>query len=97
MVFLPGCELANMDLITDEVFIKEVSLGEVRIELSVHEKNGWSVWLTARDKENRRIWRTPFTDEKGAVKLYTSVHEAMQDAHNQLNNIISVSEKRFVE
>ena len=86
-----------MDLVTDDILIKEVSLGEVKIELSVHEKNGWSVWLTARDKENRRIWRTPSTDETGNVKLYTSVHEAMQDAHHQLNNIISVSEKRFVQ
>ncbi len=84
-----------MDVVINEVLVDEVSLGEVRIEISIHEKNGWSVWLTARDTDNRRIWRTPFTDAKGNMRVYISIQEAMQDAQHQLKNIISVPKKQF--
>ena len=69
-----------MELVSHEILLREVNLGQVRIELSVHQKDGWSVWLTARDQENRRIWRTPLTDDEGRVKIYENVHEAVLDA-----------------
>lgn len=59
-----------MDLVTNEMLIAEICHGEVKIQLSVHENDGWSVWLTARDRHYRRIWRTPFTDEKGNIIVY---------------------------
>ena len=81
-----------MDLVNNEILLKEVSLGQVRIELSVHQKDGWTVWLTARDHDNRRIWRTQLTDDEGHVKVYPNVHEAVLDAQSQLNSILSVAD-----
>lgn len=78
-------------MVHSEIKLKEVTLGEVRIELSIHEQNGWSVWLTARDLQGRRIWKTPLTDEEGRTKVYATSHEAIMDAQTQMNSILSAS------
>ncbi len=78
-------------VIHNEIKLREVSLGEVRIELSIHEGDGWSVWLTARDPEGRRIWKTPLTDEEGRTKVYATAQEAVMDAQSQIASIMSAS------
>jgi hypothetical protein len=67
-----------------EVFSKEIQLGKLRIELSVEEKEGCRVIFTARDEEDRRVWRTPIMDYNGEVKIYDNQEEAIMDAHRTL-------------
>lgn len=68
-----------------EVFSKEIQIGNLRIELSVEEERGCSkVIFTARDEEDRRVWRTPLMDLNGDIKLYRSQEEAIIDAERKL-------------
>ncbi len=80
-------------MVHKEIRLKEVSLGEVRIELSIHENDGWTVWLTARDAQDRRIWKTPLTDEEGRTKIYSSARDAILDAQAQVSSILSAGAK----
>jgi bacterioferritin (cytochrome b1) len=76
-----------MDILKNEVFSKEVLIGNLTIEYSVIEKDGCRVTFTAKDEEHRRIWRTELTDEDGHVKVYSSVQEAINDANRKLKSI----------
>jgi hypothetical protein len=67
-----------------EIFSKEVQSGSLRIELSVREGAGCSVICTAKDEENRIVWRTPLTDAEGHVLIYQTLKEAIQDAAEKL-------------
>jgi hypothetical protein len=40
----------------------------------------FNVFLTAWDKEGRRLWRTPIMDKEGQPKVYESIDEALEDA-----------------
>lgn len=76
-----------MDILKNEVFSKEVQIGELTIEYSVIEKDGCRVTFTAKDDEHRRIWRTELTDSNGNAKIYPNVQEAINDANRKLRNI----------
>jgi hypothetical protein len=81
-----------MDILKNEVFSKEVLIGNLTIEFSVIEKDGCRVTFTAKDDEHRRIWRTELTDEDGSVKIYSSVQEAINDANRKLKSISALEE-----
>jgi hypothetical protein len=79
-----------------EIYTQEIVFGNLVIELSVHEgvklrtgaateaeKNGevqFHIYLTARDTENRIVWKTPIMTDRGAIKYYRSPEEAVDDA-----------------
>jgi hypothetical protein len=79
-----------------EVYSVELDLGQMKIEVSVKNTspritfsnniNGdfcelsFNVFLTAKDKNGRRLWRTPVTDHDGRPKVYTSVEQALAEA-----------------
>lgn len=67
-----------------EIFNKEVQSGPLRIELSVREAAGCSVICTAKDKDNRVVWRTPLTDAEGQTLIYETLKEAIADAVEKL-------------
>ena len=85
-----------MDILNNEVFSKEVLIGNLTIEYSVIDKDGCRVTFTAKDDEHRRIWRTELTDEDGNVKVYSSVQDAINDANRKLKNI-SVLKDSFID
>jgi hypothetical protein len=63
-----------------EIFLKEVDLGLLRVEITIIEKTGYRVILTATDSDNRRIWKTALTHENGHPKIYACVSDAISDA-----------------
>jgi len=46
--------------------------------------NPYSVTLTARDEEDKRIWQTPVMDDQGNIKYYSTISLAIEDARNKL-------------
>jgi hypothetical protein len=78
-----------------EIYFKEINKGQLNFELSVHDETApdnpvievpatqppFHVYITARDEESRKIWKTPLMIE-GKIKSYTSIEEAMEDARN---------------
>ena len=67
-----------------EVFSKEFQVGNIKIELSIQDIHGTKrVVFTAKDENDRRIWRTPILDN-GEIKTYKSEEDAMQDAEKKL-------------
>jgi signal transduction histidine kinase len=46
--------------------------------------NPYYVNLTARDEDDKRIWQTPVMDDRGEVKFYASIYEAIEDARRKL-------------
>jgi hypothetical protein len=83
----------TMEILKNEVFSKEVQIGELTIEYSVIEKDGCRVTFTAKDDEHRRIWRTELTDSNGNAKIYPNAQEAINDANRKLRNISSLKEQ----
>jgi hypothetical protein len=67
-------------------FFTEVGLGSLKIEISIVENGGYKVYLTAKDLDDRRLWRTALTDADGNVKVYRSVSAAIKEAQNTLEN-----------
>jgi hypothetical protein len=83
-----------------EIYSVEIDLGQLLIEVSVQHtsprirfnncylnrnvEDGFHVYLTAKDKNMRRIWRTPVIDDTGTVKRYYSIEEAMTDVNGRL-------------
>jgi hypothetical protein len=67
-----------------EYFIEELRFGNLRIELSIQKGQGCRVIFTARDDENRRIWKTPVMDENGEVKVYEDEESAIVEAKKKL-------------
>jgi hypothetical protein len=76
-----------MDILKNEVFSKEVQIGQLTIEYAVIDKDGCRVTFTAKDDEHRRIWRTELTDAEGNPKVYQSPQEAINEANKKLRNI----------
>jgi hypothetical protein len=85
-------ERAAMDILKNEVFSKEVQIGNLTIEYCVIEKDGCRVTFTAKDVENRRIWRTELTDHDGNARIYSSAQEAILEANQKLRVITSAKE-----
>ena len=67
-----------------EIFSKEIHVGGIILELSIHEIEGTKrVVITAKDEENRRLWRTPILQD-GEVKTYNSNQDAIEDAERKI-------------
>jgi hypothetical protein len=80
-----------------EIFYQEINKGNLNIEVSVHDDSQdvnlaipdsdshppFHVFLTARDEASRKIWTTPVM-EKGTLKSYQSITEAVEDAKKKL-------------
>jgi hypothetical protein len=83
----------TMDILKNEVFSKEVQIGQLTIEYAVIDKDGCRVTFTAKDDEHRRIWRTELTDSDGNPKVYPNVQEAINDANRKLKSISTLKEQ----
>ena len=70
-----------------EVYSKEFQVGNIKIELSIQESHGVKrVVFTAKDDQDRRIWRTPILDN-GEIKTYDSQEDAISDAEKKLGTV----------
>ena len=67
-----------------DIFLREIQLDKIRIELSVQEKDGCTVILTAKDSENSILWKSAVTDENGKIIVYPTVEDAFIDAETRL-------------
>jgi hypothetical protein len=99
-IVLIGHLLICLGIIVMEIYSVEIDIGQLTIEVSIqhitprirfntcYESNkleeGFNVYLTARGKDLRRIWRTPIIDETGVVKRYYSIEDAMTDVNGRL-------------
>jgi hypothetical protein len=88
-----------------EIYSVEFDLGKMKIEVSVQNTSpritfgnnfegescdlSFNVFLTAKDKEGRRLWRTPITDHDGRPKVYTSIEDALTEATERFQENIS--------
>jgi hypothetical protein len=79
-----------------EIYNVELNSGQMKIEVSIQNTSpkitftntfegeqcdlNFNVFLTAKDKEGRRLWHTPITDFDGKPKVYGSIGEALDDA-----------------
>jgi hypothetical protein len=78
-----------------EIYSVELDLGQLKIEVSIQNTSpritfstlegdhcdlNFNVFLTAKDKSGRRLWRTPITDTEGKPKIYESIDDALMDA-----------------
>jgi hypothetical protein len=68
----------------DKPFISETQIGKLKLEFSAFHDEGFVLFLTARDEENRVLWSTPVMDVDGNVKKYLSVQEAVDEASKKL-------------
>lgn len=80
-----------------EIYFKEINKGPLNFELSVHDNSivenpmesdnnshpPFHVYITARDEESRKIWKTPLMIE-GKIKAYSSIDEAIEDARDKI-------------
>ena len=82
-----------MDILKNEVFSKEVQIGQLTIEYSIVDKDGCRVTFTAKDDEHRRIWRTELTDADGNAKVYANAQEAINEANRKIKNIASLTDQ----
>jgi hypothetical protein len=81
-----------------EIYFKEINKGPIHFEVSVHDTSGidnpleaddinlqppFHVYVTARDEDSRKIWKTPLMIE-GRIKAYESIDEAVEDAQEKI-------------
>jgi hypothetical protein len=81
-----------------EIYFKEINKGPIHFEVSVHDTSGienpleaddintqppFHVYVTARDEESRKIWKTPLMIA-GKIKAYESIDEAVEDAQEKI-------------
>jgi hypothetical protein len=86
-----------------EIYSVELDLGQLKIEVSIQITSpritfdyfeieqpdlSFNVYLTARDKEGRRLWRTPVTDMDGKPQVYSSLDDALSDATSRFQEEI---------
>jgi hypothetical protein len=69
-----------------EIFFEEVKFEKLIIQVSIQEGKGCRVMITAKDQENRRIWKTPVMDCNGEVKVYETPQEAIEDARKKIGS-----------
>lgn len=70
-----------------EFFVEEIRHGKIMFVLSILERQGCQIFITAKDAENRRIWKTPLLDESGTIITYQDVNAAMNDAKQKIPSI----------
>jgi hypothetical protein len=79
-----------------EIYSMEMDLGILTIEVSIKNTSPiirfgnfisgqkmvdeFRVYLTAKDRNGTRLWRTAMTDNEGQPKIYTSIESAIDDA-----------------
>jgi hypothetical protein len=68
----------------------EIHVGKLTFVLSVLEKQGCKVFITAKDEDNRRIWKTPLLDGNGEMLTYPTSNEAIEGAKQKLSIINSL-------
>jgi hypothetical protein len=68
-----------------EYFVEEIKLGNLTIELFIQDGQGCRVIVTARDEDNRRVWKTPVMDANGEPKVYENQEDAIVDARKKLS------------
>lgn len=66
-----------------EVLFDIVERGNLKIQLSVQDNNGYIVIITANDEEDRRVFKAPVL-ENGKVKTFESPEAAILGAKQQL-------------
>lgn len=87
-----------------DVYSVEFDLGQMKIEVSIKNTSpritfsnnfsgefcdlSFNVFLTAKDQEGRRLWRTPVMDQDGKPKVYTSIEQALAEATVRLQEEI---------
>jgi hypothetical protein len=90
-----------------EIYSVELDLGQLKIEVSIQNTSpriiysdhfdieqtdlSFNVYLTAKDKKGRRLWRTPITDMDGKPQVYLSIDEALSDATSRFQEEIKKS------
>lgn len=67
-----------------DIFLKEVRVGQISIELSIQETEGCTVIFTVKNVNNEILWKTHLLGEDGKPKVYRSVDEAFLDAQFRL-------------
>jgi hypothetical protein len=68
-----------------EFFFEEVRIEKnLIIQVSIQEDTGCRVTITAKDDENRRIWKTAVMDTDGGVKVYENTQMALEDARKKI-------------
>jgi hypothetical protein len=72
-----------------EYFVEEYHVGNLIIQLSIQEQKGCRVIFTAKDVDNRRVWKTPVMDNNGKVKVYPNQQEAILDAKKKLSKLFN--------
>lgn len=72
------------ELVRMEYIVEELELGRLRLALSILEKQGYRIFITARDSENRRLWKTPLMDGDGHIKVFQDTAEALMEVKNKL-------------
>jgi hypothetical protein len=73
-----------------EFVVDEIHVGKLTFVLSVLEKHGCKVFITAKDEDNRRIWKTPLLDLNGEMLTYPTSDMAIESAKQKLSIINSV-------
>jgi hypothetical protein len=68
-----------------EFIIEEIQFGRLRLVLSILEKQGFSVFITAKDEDNRRVWKTPLLDASGSVNIYPDSAIAVAEAKKKVS------------
>jgi hypothetical protein len=79
-----------------EFIVDEVHLGKLTFVLSVLEKQGCRVFITAKDEDNRRIWKTPILDGNGDISTFPDVRAAIDETMKRLPSIKSTTSDQNV-
>jgi hypothetical protein len=68
-----------------EFIVEEILFGRLKFVISVLEKQGCSVFITAKDEENRRLWKTPVLDDSGSICIYPDPQNAITEAKKKIS------------
>jgi len=63
---------------------REVDLGNIKIEVAIVDNSGYKVYLTAKDSDGCRLWRTALTDANGNIRVYASVSDVIKEVENTI-------------
>jgi len=72
-----------------DVFSKQFTIGSLTIELSVEQTHGCRVIFTAKDRDDRRVWRTPLMDSNGEEKIYENCEDAILAGQRKLQTVLT--------
>jgi hypothetical protein len=74
-----------------EFIVEQIQFGRLTLVLSILEKEGCRVFITAKDEENRRVWKTPVLNESGLISIYPDQENAITDAKRKVSCLQSIS------